>query len=445
MAVEPVYVQQLQVLKNVSQLSKEFKILDPYAPLFYSSKTYFLLSGGRASGKSTQAAAYFLIKLMGEEFFRGVVARYTQKSIKSSIYRDILDLAEAWGLSPFIRLDGDEIVNKSNGNMILTHAMRLSDGSMSAKGKGLSKVTHLLIDEATELPSEEEFIKLNDSFRTPGVDRKILILFNPTSTRHWIHRRWFIDGRANPKWNKDHEFIHTTYHVNKQNLDPKKIKEWEEQREQDPEYYSHHILGQWNDGVMSRIFRGWHTEYQPDPEARVVYGIDFGFTNDPTTLIEVRKHGRHLWLKELIYEKGLTNEDLSQIMTKLGVSKTARIIADSAEPKSIETLRRLGWRNISGASKGPDSVRKGIDTVKSHQVYLDPESSNLIDEYNLYSWDRTGERPEDLHNHCMDAIRYALSQEGGNSTYGFYSKKGQRVDEDGFPIERETKSLYGYK
>jgi phage terminase large subunit len=382
---------------------------------------------------------------MGQDFFRGVVSRYTQRSIKSSIYRDILDLAEQWGLRSFIKLEGDEIHNLSNGNMIITHAMRLADGSMSAKGKGLSKVTHLLIDEASELPSEEEFIKLNDSFRTPGVDRKILILFNPTSTRHWIHKRWYIDGKPNPKWFRDHEFVHTTYHINQHNLDLKKIKEWEETRFTDPEYYRHHILGEWSDGVMGRIFKNWSTEWNPDPEAKVIYGIDFGFSSDPTTIIEVRRHGRHLWLKELLYEKGLTNDDLSTIMTSLGISNIARIIADSAEPKSIETLRRLGWRNISGASKGPDSIRKGIDTMKSLQIHVHPESTNLLDEYNLYSWDKTGQRPEDGNNHAMDAIRYALSQDGGDSKYGFYSKKAQQYDEDGLAIEPKQNSLYGYR
>jgi len=156
-----------------------FKFLPKYGPLFHSKKTYFLISGGRASGKSTNAAAYFLVMLMGDTFFRGVIARYTQKSIKSSIYRDIVDLIESWGIGKYIRIEGDEIINKYNGNMILTHAMKLQDGTQTAKGKGLAKVTHLLIDEAMELNSEEEFIKLNDSFRTKGVDRKVLILFNP--------------------------------------------------------------------------------------------------------------------------------------------------------------------------------------------------------------------------------------------------------------------------
>ena len=113
---------------------KEFRVLDEYAPVFYSDKSYYLISGGRASGKSTQIAAYFLIKLMGDEFFRGVISRYTQKSIKSSIYRDILDLAEQWGIKSFLRIEGDEVINPSNGNMIITHAMRLADGTMTARG-----------------------------------------------------------------------------------------------------------------------------------------------------------------------------------------------------------------------------------------------------------------------------------------------------------------------
>jgi phage terminase large subunit len=425
--------------------NQEFKILDAYGPLFWSDKTYFLISGGRASGKSTQTSAYFLMKLMGDEYFRGVVSRYTQRSIKNSIYRDILDLIEAWGLQPFLKIDGDEIKNLHNGNLIITHSMRLSDGAMNSKGKGLSNVTHLLIDEAVELPSEEEFIKLNDSFRTKGVDRKIFILFNPTSTRHWIHKRWYVDGKPNPKWVGDHEFIHTTYKDNEHNLDPKKIQEWQAMELIDPEYYSHHVLGQWNDGVQGRIFKDWSTHYAPDPEASITYGLDFGFSSDPTTLVEVRKKGGRLWIKELLYETGLTNEDISTIMTNLGIKQTSRIIADSAEPKSIETLRRLGWRNINGAYKGPDSIRKGIDTIKSHQVHLDPNSKNILDEYNLYSWDKTGMKPEDKNNHAIDAIRYSLSQEGGNSVYGFYSKKEVKFDEEGLAIKPKTPSPYAYK
>ncbi len=410
----------------------EFKILDPYGPLFYSDKTYFLISGGRASGKSTQAAAYFLIKLMGDDFFRGVISRYTQKSIKSSIYRDILDLAESWGIRQFLKIEGDEITNVRNDNMIITHAMKLQDGTMTAKGKGLARVTHLLIDEATELPSEEEFIKLNDSFRTKGVERKVLILFNPTTKRHWIHRRWYVDGQPNPKWFEDHEFIHTTYHINKENLDPKKMIEWERMKELDLEYYKHHILGEWQDGVVGRIFTNWQVA-QADPEGEwdTVYGLDFGFASDPVALVQIKKHNNKIYLKELIYETGLTNHDIGDIMRKLGITNRDQIIADSAEPKSIEELKRLGF-NVKPAYKGPDSIQSGINNLKQYEVYMDPASKNLHMESDLYCWKVGTDRPIDENNHLMDAIRYGLSKPKGGQ-YVFSSKSGasKPFDQDG--------------
>lgn len=405
----------------------EFKVLDPFGPLFWSEKTYFLISGGRASGKSTQAAAYFVIKLMGDDFFRGVISRYTQKSIKSSIYRDILDLIESWGISNYIKIDGDEITNRINGNMIITHAMKLQDGTMTAKGKGLAKVTHLLIDEATELPSEEEFIKLNDSFRTKGVDRKILILFNPTTKRHWIHARWYIDGQPNSKWFDDHEFIHTTYHGNIENLDAKKVAEWERMKGLDPEYYAHHVMGEWTEGIVGKIFSDWQIGDSPGG-IDVTYGLDFGFSSDPTSLVKVSKHNGKLYLEQMVYETGLTNEDLHQRMVRLGIPKNAHIIADSAEPKSIEELKRKGWR-IEGAYKGPDSIRNGIDKIKQFEVYVHPNSTDILDEYSQYCWKQGTDKPIDDHNHAMDAIRYALSKEN-QGVYGFYRKGANKFIPD---------------
>lgn len=412
-------------------MEREFRFLPAYAPLFYSDKTYFLISGGRASGKSTQAAALFLILLMGDDFFRGVISRYTQKSIKSSIYRDILDLADSWGIKQFIKIEGDEMTNVSNGNMIITHAMKLADGTMQAKGKGLAKVTHLLIDEAMELPSEEEFIKLNDSFRTKGVDRKILILFNPGTKRHWIHKRWYIDGQPNPKWLTDHEFIHTTYHDNIDNIDPKKIQEWERMKEIDEEYYNHHVLGLWQEGVVGRIFTNWQIgEADPEGEYSTIYGLDFGFSSDPAAMVEVKKHNNKLYIKELIYHQGQTNNDLADRIKTLGITNKDVIIADSAEPKSIEELRRLNLQ-VKKAYKGPDSVQAGINTIKKYEVFIHPDSTNLLDEYNTYCWKAGTDKPEDRNNHLMDAIRYALSNDHSGS-YSFAGPKSKSMfDSDG--------------
>ena len=390
---------------------KQFKFLDWFAPVFTDDKTYWVISGGRASGKSTQAAAYFLMKLMGKEYFRGVISRYTQKSISSSIYRDVLDLIADWGLTPYLTIKGDEIRLTGSRNMITTHSMRLQEGTVTSKGKGLSKVTHLLVDEFTELPSEEEYIKLIDSFRQKGAERKIFLLFNPVSKAHWIYKRFFLpDGRPNPRWAATHGYLHTTYKDNIDNLSPAKIQEWEDSKVHDPEYYIHHILGQWTDVGQGQVFTTWKFDFSPDSDAEIVYGLDWGFASDPTALVKVHKRGKKIWIQEMMYDTGLTNEDIGERLTKLGLPPSAVIYADSAEPKSIETLRRLGWHNVKPARKGPDSVRAGIDRLKSFEVFVDPKSSNLVDEYYNYVYREGTDKPVDSWNHLMDALRYACEK-----------------------------------
>ena len=393
-----------------------FAFLPAYAPIFYEDKTYWVISGGRASGKSTNIAAYFLMKLMGKEYFRGVIARYTSKALTNSIYRDILDLIGQWRLTGYLEIKGDEIRNKLNDNLILTHAMKLAEGTISAKGKGLARVTHLLIDEATELPSEEEYLKLVDSFRQKGTERRIFILFNPTSKSHWLFKRFYLpDGQPNPKWLSTHGYLHTTYTDNSDNLDPTKIQEWEALREEDEDYFAHHILGHWRDIGEGQVFKGWHFDFAPDQESETLYGLDFGFSTDPTAMVKVQKRGQRLWIEELIYETGLTNEDIYQRLVRLRIPSTATILADAAEPKTIETLRRLGYRNITPASKGPDSVRAGIDKLRTFEVHVHPESSNLIQEYYNYAYRGGTDKPIDDYNHLMDALRYALSRDKGST------------------------------
>ena len=392
-------------------MDRQFKFLDAYAPVFYDDKTYWIISGGRASGKSTNIAAYFVMKLMGDDYFRGVIARYTQRALTTSIYRDIVDIINDWGLAPYLEVKGDEIKNTKNDNMIITHSMKLQEGTMTARGKGLARVSHLLVDEATELPSEQEYIKLIDSFRTKGIERRIFLLFNPTSKTHWIFRRFYTpDGKPHPKWALDHGYIHTTYHDNIDNLDPKKIQEWERARLDDPEYYSHHILGQWSDIGEGQVYKDWNFDWQPDPEAELLYGLDFGFASDPCAVIEVRKRGKRLWLRELTYSSGLTNDDLADVLEDNGVNKMATIYADSAEPKSIEELKRRGFRNIKPATKGPDSIRAGISKIKGFEVHVHPDSKNLIEEYQFYSYKQGTDKPIDDHNHLLDALRYAMSK-----------------------------------
>jgi phage terminase large subunit len=153
----------------------------------------------------------------------------------------------------------------------------------------------------------------------------------------------------------------------------------------------------------------------PEGARFIGYGLDFGFTNDPTALIAVYSNGGELYFDELIYEYGLTNADINQLAISQGVNVRNETTADSAEPKSIEELARMKW-NITGATKGEDSIRNGIDILKRYALNVTARSVGLIKELRNYKWaiDRDGKplnKPIDIFNHSIDACRYvALSK-----------------------------------
>lgn len=158
------------------------------------------------------------------------------------------------------------------------------------------------------------------------------------------------------------------------------------------------------------IFSNWERGAFPTEYKWKVFGLDFGFTVDPTSLVEIRYVHGNLYIKEHIYRTGLTNQDISRLMEGI-VSRDDLIIADSAEPKSIEEIMRMGW-NIRGAVKGKDSINQGIDMLKRYKMII--EGENIVKELNSYIWakDRNGNllnKPIDSFNHAIDAIRYAVT------------------------------------
>ena len=413
-------------------MTNQFKFLDAFAPLFYSDKTYFLISSGRAAGKSTNCAAYLLLKLMGDDYARIVVARYTQKSIKSSIYQDIQDLIQQWNLGRWLTITGDSIINNRNGNQLLTHAFRLSDLTQTAKGKGIANPNYLFIDEFTEVDDEQEYIKLIDSFRKKGVEKKIIMAFNPTNKASWIFKRWYLpDGNPNPIWFNDTEYLHLTYLDNKENLDPAKIEEWERAKVTDPEYYKHHILGSWRDVGEGQVYTHFQfSKWEPDPTGEVLYGMDFGW-NDPMTFLKVTKKGKTIWVEEVLYSSGMTIEDAAEFLKTSNINPLATIYCDAAMPAYIETLRRFGFRNAQKANKGPGSKKAGIDRIKSYQVFVNPNSINLINEYNTYNYRKGSDEPMDGNDHLLDALLYATSHDKvqGVSRYAVMGRARTIADE----------------
>jgi phage terminase large subunit len=157
----------------------------------------------------------------------------------------------------------------------------------------------------------------------------------------------------------------------------------------------------------------------------IAVGLDFGFTNDPTAIISVYRKDNELWVDELLYETKLINSDIIARFRTIGVDKYIRIIADSAEPKSIEEISRAGY-NIEGAKKGQDSIRSSIDTLQKFRIHITSRSINLIKELRAYRWivDKSGKslnEPIDRDNHAIDALRYvALNKLASHYEWDIY-------------------------
>ena len=183
------------------------------------------------------------------------------------------------------------------------------------------------------------------------------------------------------------------------------------------------VYGLGNTGnLQGIIFDNWkQCDSIPKDAEFIAYGMDWGFTNDPTTLVAAYRYNGALYLKELIYKTGLTNSDIAIRLTELGVTKQQMIIADSAEPKSIEDIQRAGFR-IQGANKGADSIRSSIDTLQQYEIYITSDSKNAIKEAQSYRWatDKNGKNlndPEDKNNHFWDAVRYIALNKLKKSTF----------------------------
>ena len=156
----------------------------------------------------------------------------------------------------------------------------------------------------------------------------------------------------------------------------------------------------------------------------VALGLDWGFSNDPTALVAIYRQGDCLLIQELLYSTGLTNQDIADKLRSLGITRAWEIVADSAEPKSIEEIYRLGF-NIKPAEKGPDSVRNGIDILKRFKLQVTKDSTNLIKELRSYTWatDKEGKNtgvPIDSFNHACDAMRYVALNKLRVSNSGKY-------------------------
>jgi len=385
-------------------------IHEKYQPLWTSKSRYFVLTGGRGSGKSF-AISVFLDTITYEEGHVILFTRYTLTSANVSIMPEFIEKIDLMGKHEDFRITKDEIINLRTGSKIIFRGIKTASGNQTAALKSITGVTTFVLDEAEELVDEYVFDKIDLSIRSTKKQNRVILLMNPSSKEHWVYGRFFetnfVEGGFNGT-KGDVTFIHTTYKDNIENLPESFLQSIFEMKLKRPDKYEHQILGGWMAKADGVIFNNWKVG-NFIPTERMCYGQDFGFSDtDPTTLIKVSVdlEGRKMYVKEMFVKTGLITSDIANQDLRWAGND---LIMSDVDVRLITELKMLGV-NIRAVKKKSGSMLSGIALMQDLEIIVDPNSHTIIKELNNYVWHTSGVKPIDTFNHTLDAVRYALTK-----------------------------------
>ena len=401
-----------------------------YGTFWRSMHRYEAVKGSRRSKKSKTMALRSIYRIMKYPESNLLVVRKTYRTLKDSCFTELkwaikrLQVEHLWQIkeSPL------EMTYTPTGQKIYFRGLDdpLKITSIAVE---VGVLCWMWIEEAYEIMDETDFDMLDESIRgaadDPTLFKQITLTFNPWNQRHWIKRRFF-DAPPSP----DILAMTTNYMCNEW-LDESDLNLFNRMKENNPRRYRVAGLGDWG-VVEGLVYENWREEaFDIDgirglPSVRSVFGLDFGYTNDPTALFcgLIDPKAKTRWVFDELYQQGMSNEAIYAAVVRMGYVKE-KIRADSAEPKSIDRLRDLGLSHIRGARKGKDSVNNGIDYLQDYQIIVHPRCVNFITEIGNYAWDtdtKTGKRlnvPVDDFNHLMDAMRYGCEDFIKGDTFSF--------------------------
>ena len=319
-----------------------------FGHLTRSNKKIVVEQGGTRSGKTYNIILWIIFYYCTNNTGKTItIARKTFPAVRSSVMRDFLEILKGADLYREENHNKSNSEYQLNGNLVEFISM---DQPQKIRGR---KRDLAFLNEANELTFEDwqQIV-----FRTNG---RIILDYNPSDTYHWIY------DRVIPR--DDADFYQTTYRDNPF-LDPTIILEIERLKETDEHYWRVYGLGERGTN-RAQVFQFTTIQQVPSTAKFLSYGLDFGFTNDPSALVKCYQEGNNLYFEEMLYSTNLTNQDLSRRFTDIGIGRYEEIYADSAEPKSIEELHRMGW-TIKPTTKGVDSVNAGIDMLKRYKIHI---------------------------------------------------------------------------
>ena len=378
---------------------------------------YRVVKGSRASKKSKTTALWYIYNIMKYKNANLLVVRKTYRTLKDSCYTELKWAIHRLGVDAFFSCTQSplEITYIPTGQKIYFRG--LDDPlKVTSITVDVGYLCWMWLEEAYEINSESDFDMLDESIRGNVSDdlfKQITITFNPWNDRHWLKKKFF-DVKD------DNILALTTNYKCNEWLDEADLKVFETMKKNNPRRYQVAGLGNWGvvDGL---VYENWkEQDFNIDDiknkDTISVFGMDFGYTNDPSALFcgILDLKAKKLWVFDEMYKKGLSNKDIYNNVVKMGFVKE-QIIADSSEPKSIDELKYYGIRRIQGAKKGKDSINNGIQWIQDLEIIIHPRCVNFLTEISNYQWDTDKfgnkiNKPIDCFNHLMDAMRYALEK-----------------------------------
>jgi len=358
--------------------------------------------GGTRSGKTYNILLWIIFDYCQRN--KGKLITIVRKSfpaVRGTVMRDFFDIIRQYDLYREEYHSKSNSEYQVNGNKIEFISL---DQPQKIRGR---KRDLLFINEANEL-NYEDWQQL--IFRT---SEQIVIDYNPSDEFHWIYDKVLTRN--------DCSFYKTTY-LDNPFLPRSIVEEIERLRDTDEQYWRVYGLGERGQS-RSLVFKFQTTPKIPTQAKLVSYGLDFGFSNDPTALVGTYMDGDNIYVHELLYRTGLTNQDIAKELQRLKLDRRDEVYADSAEPKSIEEIYRMGW-NVKPTSKG--AINQGIDLLRRYKLHVTESSSNVIKEMRNYKYieDKDGNltnKPIDKYNHACDALRYSVINKLARPNYGQYA------------------------
>ncbi|NAM70069.1 PBSX family phage terminase large subunit [Staphylococcus epidermidis] len=391
-----------------------------YNEFWHNKNFYRVVKGSRGSKKSKTTALNFIYRLMEYEWANLLVVRRFSNTNKQSTYTDLKWATNQLGVTHLFKFNDSlpEITYKPTGQKILFRGLDdpLKITSITVENGILCWAW---FEEAYQIETFDKFSTVVESIRgsvdDPEFFKQITITFNPWSERHWLKPTFFDEDT---KLNNTFSYT-TTYRVNEW-LDEVDIARYEDLYRTNPRRARIVCNGDWGvaEGLVFENFEVKEFDWVKKLKEKqvVAHGSDFGFTQDPTTLIStiVDLKNKELWIYDEHYQRGMLTDEIYQMYLDKGL-KNAKINADSAEKRLITEIKRKGISNLKPSIKGQGSIMQGVQFIQGFKIYVHPTCEHTIEELNTYTFDQDKDgnwlnKPIDANNHLMDALRYSLEE-----------------------------------